>query len=177
MVVLSGRVKIRFPAVDGQEIVLDFRGPGELVGELAVIDGAPRSSSVEAIEPVEVLAVAGTAFKTLISEQAGIANALLHDVVRRFRDADRKRIEFGASNTTGRVAARLVELVDRFGSRTSAGHVIELPISQDELAGWTGSSREAVAKSLRSLRELGLITTERRRITVLDLDGLERRRR
>ena len=90
------------------------------------------------------------------------------------RDADRKRIEFGSSPAIGRVAARLSELVERFGTPTSAGHVIDLPISQDELAGWTGSSREAVAKALRSLRELGLITTERRRITVLDLEGLER---
>ena len=177
MLIGSGRVKIRCVAIDGQEIVLDFRGPGELVGELAVIDGEPRSSSVEAIEPVEVLAVEGTAFKALIAGHAGIADALLRDVVRRFRDADRKRIEFGASNTIGRVAARLVEMVERFGSRSSTGYVIELPISQDELAGWTGSSREAVAKALRSLRELRLITTERRRITVLDLEGLGRHRR
>ena len=174
MVIVSGRVKICEVTSDGREIVLGFRGPGELLGELAVIDGKQRSSSVEAIEPVEVLAIAATVFRVLVAEQAGIANALLHEVVRRFRDADRKRIEFGASHTIGRVAARLVELVERFGMDTTAGQVIDLPITQEELAGWTGASRESVAKALQSLRELGLITTERRRITVLDLEEVGR---
>ena len=174
MVIVSGRVKITYLEIDGRETVLDFRGPGELLGELAVIDGKPRSSSVEAIEPVEVLAVGASVFKDLLAQHGGIANALLHDVVRRFRDADRKRIEFGAAHTIGRVAARLVEMVERFGTETTAGQVIDLPITQEELAGWTGASREAVAKALRSLRELGLITTERRRITVLDLEELGR---
>jgi CRP/FNR family transcriptional regulator, cyclic AMP receptor protein len=68
-------------------------------------------------------------------------------------------------------------MVDRFGTETKAGHVIDLPITQEELAGWTGASREAVAKALHSLRESGLITTERRRFTVVDLEGLERRSR
>lgn len=177
MVIISGRVKITYLEIDGREIVLDFRGPGELLGELAVMDGKPRSSSVEAIEPTEVLAVTAAAFKALLAERTGIASALLQDIVRRFRDSDRKRIEFGASHTIGRVVARLLEMVERFGTRTVAGFVIDLPITQEELAGWTGSSREAVAKALHSLRELGLITTERRRLTVLDLEGLQRHRR
>jgi CRP-like cAMP-binding protein len=174
MVILSGRVKITFLEIDGQEVVLDFRGPGELLGELAVIDGKPRSSRVEAIEPVEVLAIPAAAFNDLVAERPGIANVLLRDLVGRFRNADRKRIEFGAAQTIGRVAARLVEMVERFGTATKAGHVVDLPITQEELAGWTGASREAVAKALRSLREQGLITTERRRITVLDLEELGR---
>ena len=177
MVILSGRVKITFLEIDGQEVVLDFRGPGELLGELAVIDGKPRSSRVEAIEPVEVLAIPAAAFNDLVAERPGIANVLLRDLVGRFRNADRKRIEFGAAQTIGRVAARLVEMVERFGTATKAGHVVDLPITQEELAGWTGASREAVAKALRSLREQGLITTERRRITVLDLEKLGRLRR
>lgn len=177
MVIVSGRVKICEVTSDGQEVVLDFRGPGELLGELAVIDGKPRSSRVEAIEPVEVLAVAATAFNGLVAERPGIANVLLRDVVGRFRNADRKRIEFGAADTVGRVAARLVEMVERFGTETTVGHEIDLRITQEELAGWTGASREAVAKALRSLRELGLITTERRRITVLDLEDLSRQYR
>ena len=173
MVLVGGRVKISYLTTDGHEVVLDFRGPGELLGELAVIDGHPRSSSVVAIEPVEVVAIAASAFQALVSERAGIAQALLRDIARRLRDADRKRIEFGTAPAIGRVAARLVELVERFGTRAPTGHVIALPIMQEELASWTGSSREAVAKALRSLRELGLIATERRRITVLDLEGLK----
>jgi CRP-like cAMP-binding protein len=175
MVLVTGRVKITYLTMDGREAVLDFRGPGELLGELAVVDGKPRSNSVEAIEDVEALAMTAADFKSLIASRPTLANQLLQHVISRFRDSDRKLVEFGASHTIGRVAARLVEMVERFGTATAAGHVIDLPITQEELAGWTGASREAVAKALHSLRELGLISTERRRFTVLDLDGLVRR--
>ncbi len=172
MIVISGRVKIRTIELDGREIILDFRGPGELLGELAVIDGNPRSSSIEAIEAIEVLELPASSFLALVADRREIASALLHDVVGRLRDADRKRIQFGASFALGRVAARLVELDKRFGTLTNQGRVISLPISQEELAGWTGSSREAVAGALRTLRTSGLIATDRRRITVLDLERL-----
>ena len=177
MVVISGRAKVTYLTEDGREAILDFRGPGELLGELSVIDGSPRSNTIQAIEAVDALAMSATEFKTLVASRPTLADALLQHVIRRSKDSDRKLVEFGASHTIGRVAARLVELVERFGTSTPAGHVIDLPITQEELAGWTGASREAVAKALHSLRKSGLITTERRRFTVLDLEGLERRRR
>jgi CRP/FNR family cyclic AMP-dependent transcriptional regulator len=175
MVLVSGRVKVAYLTEDGREVILDFRGPGELLGEMAVVDGSPRSSTVEAIEAVEALAMSATDFKALVASRPTLANQLLQHMIRRFRDSDRKLIEFSASHTIGRVAARLLEMVERFGTVTPEGHVIDLPITQDELAGWTGASREAVAKALHSLRESGLIATERRRFTVLDPVGLERR--
>ena len=94
---------------------------------------------------------------------------------RRFRDADLKRVEFGASDTVGRVAARLVELADRYGEPTDEGIRITLPLSQDELGAWTGASRAGVAAALRTLRDLDWIDTQRRRITVLDRDALAAR--
>ena len=176
MVLVSGRVKVTYLTEDGREVILDFRGPGDLLGEMAVVDGNPRSSTVAAVEAVEALSMAATDFQHLVASRPTFANQLLQNTLRRFRDSDRKLIEFGASHTIGRVATRLAELVERFGTPTPAGHVIDLPISQEELAGWTGSSREAVAKALHTLREQGLITTERRRITVLDLERLKHRR-
>lgn len=175
MALVTGRVKVTHLTEDGRELVLDYRGPGELLGEMAVVDGSPRSSTVVAVEPVEVLAMTAADFTSLVATRPTLANQLLRNTLRRFRDSDRKLIEFGASQTIGRVATRLLEMVDRFGTVTNAGHVIDLPITQEELAGWTGASREAVAKALHSLRESGLIATERRRFTVVDREGLERR--
>jgi CRP/FNR family transcriptional regulator, cyclic AMP receptor protein len=172
--ILSGRVKISCAGPDGRETVLDFRGPGELVGELSALDRRPRSSSVTAIEPVEALLVGSPDFRALL-ERPGFAIELLAVLSRRFRDADRKRIEFGGSDTVGRVAARLVELADRYGEPAAGGTVIALPISQEELAGWTAASRAGMANALRTLRELGWIETERRRITVLDMEALRAR--
>lgn len=173
-VVLSGRVKVTVTTPEGREIVLQFCGPGELVGEFSVIDRGSRSGTAEALEPVEALAISAAEFRALIDKRPGFAVALLRNLVRRFRDSDRMRVEFAAAQTLGRVAARLVELVDRHGEPFDGGIAITLPLSQEELAGWTGSSREAVAKALHTLRDLGYIRTERRRIIVLDHEELRR---
>jgi CRP-like cAMP-binding protein len=98
-------------------------------------------------------------------------------VIAKLRDADRKRIEFGAHDTTGRVAARLVEMAERFGQPVDDGMKIGLPFSQDELAGWTGASREAVSKALGVLRSAGEIRTGRMTVVVRDLEALRRRSR
>jgi CRP-like cAMP-binding protein len=174
LVLLSGRVKVGITTAEGREIVLGFCGPGELIGELAVIDHEARSGTTQALEPVEALAIAAADFRAMIETRPGFAGALLRNLVRRFRNADQQRVEFAAARTLGRVASRLVELADRYGEPSRDGTAITLPISQEELAGWTGASREAVAKALHTLRALGAIRTERRRITVLDDDGLRR---
>ena len=175
VVLLKGRVKVSSLSDHGKEIVLAFRGPGDLLGELSAIDCEPRSASAEAVEPVEALTLAARDFRAYLRDHPGVALLLLETVSRRLRDADRKRVEFGAHDTVGRVAARLVELAERYGKPVTGGVEIALPISQEELAGWTGSSREAVSKALQSLRRVGWVLTERRRITVLDLEALRRR--
>src|SRR5207249_2376147 len=73
-----------------------------------------------------------------------------------------------------RVAGRLLELSDRFGDPVTGGVRIELPISQEELAGWTGCSRDSVVKALQAMRSLGWIETQRMQITVRDLEALRR---
>ena len=175
VVLLDGRAKISYVTREGRELVLRFCGPGELVGELAVIDGSPRLSSVVALEPVEALVLAAVDFRALLHTEPAIAWKLLGSLSRRFRDADLKRVEFGASDTVGRVAARLVELADRYGEPTGEGIRISLRLSQEELGAWTGASRAGVAAALRTLRDLDWIDTQRRRITVLDRDALAAR--
>jgi CRP/FNR family cyclic AMP-dependent transcriptional regulator len=174
LVLVSGRVKITVTTREGKEIVLQFCGPGDLVGEFSVIDRGSRSGTAEALEPVEALAISAAEFRAMIESRPGFAFALLRSLVRRFRDADRMRVEFAAAQTLARVSARLIELVDRHGEPANGGIAITLPLSQEELAGWTGSSREAVAKALHTLRALGYIRTERRRIVVLDEAELRR---
>jgi len=174
LLILSGRVKISHSGPEGRDTVLDFRGPGELVGELAVLDAAPRSSSVTAIEPVEALMVAASDFRGLLARPE-FALELIRMLTERFRDADRKRIEFGATDTLGRVCARLVELAERYGEPKGTGLAIAMPISQEELAGWTAASKAGLSNALRSLRELGWVETERRRIIVMDLEALRAR--
>ena len=92
----------------------------------------------------------------------------------RLREADRKRLEFAALDTLGRVAWRVLELSDRFGEPDGDGTAIDMPLSQEQLASWCGASREATVKALARLRTLGLVTTGRHRIVVGDPAALRR---
>jgi CRP-like cAMP-binding protein len=175
VVVTAGRLKVSRTSEEGHDTVLAFRGPGELIGELSLFDGYPRSATVAAIEPATAVLITADRFNELMRTQPEIGAVLLRTLAGRLRDADRQRLEFGAYDTTGRVARRLVQLADEHGvpGSTDVGGVrITLPLSQSELAGWTGSSREAVARALAVLRRRGLITTFRRSIVVLDVDSL-----
>jgi CRP/FNR family transcriptional regulator, cyclic AMP receptor protein len=175
LVLLSGRVKLSCATEGGREALLGIREPGELIGEMSALDEAPRSATAVALEPVEVLALSTDAFVGFLNRTPGVAVIVLRAVIQRLRDADRKRTEFLAQDTVGRVCSRLVELADRFGESAEDGVHVDLAITQEELAGWTGSSREAVIKALRTLRELGWIETRRRGVTLLDMETLRRR--
>ncbi len=177
VVLQSGRVKVSSPTTAGGEVVLAIRGPGALLGELPAIDREPRSATVTTLEPVAALVVAVRDFEGYLHAHGRVATLLMRMLAGKLRDADRKRIEFGAQDTTGRVAARLVELAERFGEPTPEGIRIAMPLSQDELAGWTGASREAVSKALRTLRTGGRIRTSRLRVEILDLAALRDRAR
>jgi CRP/FNR family cyclic AMP-dependent transcriptional regulator len=175
VVILGGRVKVATLGGGGREAIIAVRGPGDLIGELSAIDGGPRSATVTTLEPAEVLLVPGSAFAALLERHLRIALVLLRMVAGRLRYADSQQAQFATQDVVGRVATRLLELGDRFGVAEDDRIVIELPISQEELAAWTGSSREAVSKALQQLRALHVLETGRKRITVLDADALRRR--
>jgi CRP-like cAMP-binding protein len=172
---LAGHVKASSVDSRGREMVLSFRGPGDVLGELTFSHGDRRSSNVTAIEAVEARAIAASEFRAYLVQRPTAALTLIDVISRRFRDANSARVQFGDLDTVGRVAARLVELCQRYGDRTDSKITIRLPVTQEDLGSWTASSRAGVAAALRTMRQLGWIETERRRITVLDLDALTRR--
>jgi CRP-like cAMP-binding protein len=172
----SGRVKVAVSTSSGREAVLTFRGPGALMGELALVDESPRSATVTAVEPVDLMVVAASSFRGYLASHPDVALVMLATLSSRLRESDRHLAEFAATDTLGRVCARLVELCETQGDLDTADGVrITLPITQEELAGWIGASIESTAKSLRSLRSLGWVGTGRRAIEVLDLAALRGR--
>lgn len=176
MALISGRVKIIGVNDEGREAIFGFRVAGDLVGELSAIDGHPRSGSVEALDPVEALTISAADFLAHLQRHPRLALVVMRLLCERLRDADRKRVEFAAADTVARVAARLLELGERFGETGPDGAIsIDLPLTQEELAGWTGSSREAVARALQTMRDLGWVLTARRQITLLDQAALRAR--
>lgn len=175
LLLLEGHVKVMAVDEEGREALLALRGPGDLLGELSALDGLPLSASIVALEQVEALALPAGAFQAFLAERSGAAMLLLRMLAGRLRDADAKRAEFARADTIGRLAARLLELASGHGEDDGEGRVrIALPLSQDDLAGWTGASREAVGRALATLRGCGWVETGRRRIVVCDRDALER---
>jgi CRP-like cAMP-binding protein len=175
IILRRGRVKVSCITAEGREMVLGFLGPGELVGELSVIDREPRSSTVTSLEPVEASEIAAPDFRSFLAENPRVSLLLLEMLSHRFRDADRRLIEFGAADTIARIAARLTELGERYGEISDGRIVITLPISQEELAGWCACSIEAVTKGLHTLRELGWIETGRRQVILVDPKAVSER--
>jgi CRP-like cAMP-binding protein len=169
IVIQRGDLKVCGTSAGGREVVFDVLGAGDVVGELAALDGGVRSASAVALTEVEVLSVSASAFRAALDASRELERALLVDVIRRLRTSDRRQLEVG-SDALGRVCARLVELADRTGGAT-----VELPVNQTDLAAWTSQSREAVVKALAALRRLRWIQTDGRRVHLLNLERIRER--
>jgi CRP-like cAMP-binding protein len=173
IVLLDGSVKIHTTTAEGAEVVLGFSGPGDLLGEITAVRNTVRSANATAMDEVAGIVIAVSAVRSFLTRHPDATVALLDLVLGRLSVADRRRMEFAASESLARVAARLVELAERFGAPAGEGAIeITLPISQEELASWSSSSLESTGRALRTLRGLKLLETSRRRMTVLDLAGL-----
>jgi len=173
--IVKGRVKISCYGGDGRDRLVAVLGPGEVLGELSAIDGDRRSATATALEPLEAAVLTADEFVELLRQNPDATLDILRSVIGRLRDSDKRRVELGALDTVGRVGRLIVELADRYGEEVDGSISIRLPLSQEELAGWEGDSREAVVKALRKLRDRGWIETSRREIRVLDLPALVRR--
>jgi CRP/FNR family transcriptional regulator, cyclic AMP receptor protein len=175
LLVLAGHLKVTLTSPEGKEAVIAFRGPGELVGELAALDGGSRSATAVALEDSEALVIPASAFRDFLRAHPDAAMALLRTLSDRLREGAGRLLELSAYDTLGRLSARLVELAEGHGEQTGDGIRIRLPLTQEELAGSIGASREAATKALQSLRELGWVRTGRREIEILDLSALRGR--
>lgn len=173
ILLVRGQVKIHGRGGDGAEVVFGLLGPGDLLGEISLTRRAVRSLDATALEPVEGVVVAVRDLRALLQSHPAVTLTLLELALDRLRVADSRRVEYATAESLPRVTRRLVELTERFGTARADGAIeVDLPINQEELASWSAASREATARALRTLRELRLIETHRRRLVVHDLERL-----
>jgi CRP-like cAMP-binding protein len=174
LLLLEGQVKVYRVATDGSRLLLAIRGPGDVLGELSALGGedAARGATVEALEPTRARVLSAAAFLDFLGERPQACLALARNVRSRLADAERMRIETVVHDATTRVARCLVDLAVRHGVRSESTGALVLRISQEELAGWVGASRESVARAMRSLRNRKFVLTRYRQIQIIDLDGL-----
>lgn len=171
LVILTGWCTVRRSTERGP-LILALRQSGELVGEMAVLDGRPRSASVAALGPVEALVVPPERFRHFMASRPYVTGLVMGQLTERLRSADDERRALASSTVLERLAACLVELADRTGRREGGAVTIRLQLSQNEIAAAVGATREAVAKALRLLREQGLVRTGPKTLVVADLEPL-----
>ncbi len=174
LVILSGWAKVTSAAPNGYEALLALRGPGDIVGEQALLSGRPRGATVTALEQVDALAFDADRFGALLDERPGIARKLLALTADRTRDSDRRRVQYASLNVQERLALLLLELIRTHGEESADGVQLTAGLTQSELAGSVGASREAVARLLKQLRERGIVRTGRRGLVVVRPDVLRR---
>src|SRR5215510_10048923 len=161
-----GRVKVTRVDPDGNELVLAIRGPGELVGEMAVLGYTARSATVTALASCVTYMLASANFLRIVREKR-VEGTLLRHVIARYRESEDARADLAGLTAMQRMA----KVLFRFATVVNGEHP-ELDLSQEELAGATGLSRASVAAALATFRQQGLIVTGRRSLVISDLAKL-----
>jgi CRP-like cAMP-binding protein len=175
VVVLSGRVRLVAYGADQREVVLAIRGEGELLGDMAALGGRRRTASAVAVDEVEAGFLRGAQFREFLRDRPDAALVLIRMLVARLADASQDLVDLATQDSVGRIAKRLLDLSAEHGVPAAGGTRIELSLTQDELARWTGATRETVSRALRLMRQLAWVSTDHRTITVLDPAALRQR--
>ena len=175
ILVLEGRVRLVAYGAEHRQVVLAFRGPGELIGEMATLGAERRTATAIAVDEVKAGVLSAAELMEFLREHPAVAIVVIRMVVRRLAEATRDVVDLATQDSVGRLARRLVELSSLHGKPAEGGTQIQLELTQDDLARWTGATRETVSRALRLMRELGWVATDRKAITVLDPAALRER--
>ena len=174
-VVTTGAVKISLPSEEGDEAIIATVNAGDFFGELALLDGAPRSATATALEPTETLALARGRFRELIASEPALRDALLAALAAELRRLTTHVQELHFLDITGRLAARLTHLAAGQGTAAADGSVrLDARLTQSDLASMIGATRQSVNKLLGIFADDRLLRLERDAIVILDLPGLAR---
>jgi CRP/FNR family transcriptional regulator, cyclic AMP receptor protein len=173
-IVRRGHARAVRENVDGRTITLAHFGPGDIFGELAMFDDERRSATVDTLDAVEAVGIAGSDMRRLMSEQNGIAAKLAIALGRRLRDANERLARQSFQTVQSRVAVVLEQLVEQAQAEGAAASDVLIRITQADIAQLAGSSRESASRFLAVLERAGIITQGRGRITVHDAEALKR---
>jgi CRP/FNR family cyclic AMP-dependent transcriptional regulator len=174
-IVMTGAIKIMLPSDTGDEAILATLRPGDVFGELALLDGAPRSATATTLEATETLILPRDQFRELLATEPAIRDALLAAIAGELRRLTNHVEELHFLDIAGRLAARLARLAEEQGMPADGGDIkLDGPITQGELAAMVGSTRQSVNKLLGFFVDDGLIRMDRDAIVIQDLGALQR---
>lgn len=173
-IIVEGRVRISISSEDGREKDIAVLQQGECFGEMALIDGSNRSATATAAEYSETLALHRQDFLDLLRDHPLVVARTTSMLTSRLRSVNQMVGDLAFLDVPRRLAKQLMELAETYAGDGGRHDPVEIPLSQEELARLVGASRETISRALNSFRQLGILTTSHRRITITDRGALER---
>lgn len=163
-IVISGRMRVLMSDADGKEVILAILGPGEFFGEMGLIDDNPRSATVVAVEPCELIVITKRDFKRILAENFEMAMTVMRGLVRRLREADRKIGSLALLDVYGRVARLLIDTAEMVNGQ----RIVTRRLPKQDIAKMIGASREMVSRVMRDLQLGGFIEVRGSQILLRD---------
>jgi CRP-like cAMP-binding protein len=171
--VLEGRLKATGEGRDGKEMVFSVMDPGEVIGEIALLDQEPRSATVQAVEDVTLLTLHRRDLLPFLERNPKAAIKLAAVLAKRIRNLTELAEDTVFLGLPSRLAKKLLSLADRYGKPTPEGLKIDLKLPQHELGELVGTSRESINKTLRQWGEENLVSFASGYLTIKDRDRLQ----
>jgi CRP-like cAMP-binding protein len=172
----GGRFLVRVATQLGDTLTLAMFGPGEIFGEMALVGAEPhRSATVEALEPSETFAVYQTDFERLRQQHPSVDRVLIALLAGEVRALNERLLEAFYVPAEKRILRRLADLAAVFGAHPQ--QPTELPLTQEDLATFAGTSRATVNQVLREEQKRGTVELRRGRTLIVDLEALQKRSR
>ena len=171
-VCVRGRVRIFLTMPSGRELLVGIKSPGEEFGELSALDGRPRSASAAALDPTVVAEIRADRFMELLRAEPQLSIAVCQSLSAELRRANDRLVTRNSDSAVVRTGRMLIELASMKMRHGGPSGSFELALTQSDLAGWIGATRESTARALARFRRAGLVETGRGCITVLDVVGL-----
>jgi CRP/FNR family transcriptional regulator/CRP/FNR family cyclic AMP-dependent transcriptional regulator len=165
-IIEGGTVRIYVPGTQGADLTLAVMGEGDFFGDMSLLDGRPRSASAAAATDAVLLSLERNDFATLLRSRPDAALAILAVIAARLRESDQMASDLAFLDVSGRLARRLLDLSISNGVRRTDGVLLQVTLTQEELANMIGVTRESVNRNLSMFRRLGLIGREGRKIII-----------
>ena len=172
MAVLAGRVRISLGSEDGKEMVLAIMEPGQVFGEIALLDGKGRTADAWAMGDCRLMVLHQRDFQPFVEREPGLALRLMRVLCERIRRANGVYESMALLDLPARLARLLLQLEQTHGEPAAGGRRIALKLSQAELGNLIATSRESVNKQLKAWQDRGLVGRERGRLVLRDLPAL-----
>jgi CRP/FNR family cyclic AMP-dependent transcriptional regulator len=172
-VIIQGHLKVVSAGADGRDTALSIMGPGEVFGEVSLLDGGPRSATVAALEHCELLAIRREDFLRFLESSPKTSTELLRVLAKRLRQLTARSEDIAFLRVGDRLAKRLAELAEKYGEKLPDGRLrVRFKLSQQEIGELVSATRESANKQIKAWEQAGLLSQEGGHIIIHDLERL-----